>query len=253
MYYSYKLSKYNSISHCFLSRKGGNSKGIYKSLNCGKGSLDNKYNVNKNLRIACKKISSSYKKLILLNQIHSSKFYFFDKKNINHKNRKLGDALITKEKKIILGILTADCVPILIYDKKLRIISAIHAGWKGAYKGIIKKVVKYLLRNGSETKNLIAAIGPCINQKNYEVKKDFMTKFLRQNKKNQIFFKKIKKKTYFSLNKYVYNQLRNLGLKKIDIIEKDTYNPKNNLFSARRSLRLKHDDYGRNISIIMIN
>ena len=132
MYYSYKLSKYNSISHCFLSRKGGNSKGIYKSLNCGKGSLDNKYNVNKNLRIACKKISSSYKKLILLNQIHSSKFYFFDKKNINHKNRKLGDALITKEKKIILGILTADCVPILIYDKKLRIISAIHAGWKGA-------------------------------------------------------------------------------------------------------------------------
>tara|TARA_B100000579_G_scaffold432726_1_gene450103 strand:- start:687 stop:1448 length:762 start_codon:yes stop_codon:yes gene_type:complete len=253
MYYSNKLSKYNSISHCFLGRKGGSSKRIYKSLNCGKGSLDNKNDLNKNLRIACKKIGSSYKKLILLNQIHSNKFYFFDKKNVNHKNRKLGDALITKEKKIIIGILTADCVPILIYDKKLKVISAIHAGWKGAYKGIVNKVIKYLFRNGSEPKNIIAAIGPCINQKNYEVKKDFMTKFLKQSEKNEIFFKKIKKKTYFSLNKYVYTQLRNLGLRKIDIIEKDTYNPKNNLFSARRSLRLNHDDYGRNISIIMIN
>ena len=253
MYYSNKLIKYSSISHCFLNRKGGNSKGIYKSLNCGKGSLDNKNNINQNLRIACKKISSSYKKLILLNQTHSNKIYFFDKKNIKHKNRKLGDALITKEKKIIIGILTADCVPVLIYDKKLKIISAVHAGWKGAYKGIIKKVIKYLLKSGSEPKNLIAAIGPCISQKNYEVRKDFMTKFLKQSKKNKIFFKKLKRKTYFSLNKYVYNQLRNLGLKEIDIIEKDTYDPKNNLFSARRSIGLNHVDYGRNISIIMIN
>ena len=253
MYYSKKLSKYSSISHCFLNRNGGYSKGIYKSLNCGKGSLDNKNNVNKNLRIACKKINSSYKKLILLNQIHSNKFYFFDKKNINHKNRKLGDALITKDKKIIIGILTADCVPILIYDKKLKIISAIHAGWKGAYKGIIKNVIKYLLINGSEPKNLVAAIGPCINQKNYEVKKDLISKFLKQSKKNKIFFKKLKKKTYFSLNKYVYNQLKNLGLKEIDVIKKDTYDPTNNLFSARRSLGLNHMDYGRNISIIMIN
>ena len=253
MYYSKKLSKYNSISHCFLNRNGGKSKGIYKSLNCGKGSLDNKTNINKNLKIACKKISSSYRKLILLNQIHSNKFYFFNKKNIDKKNRKLGDALITKEKKVIIGILTADCVPILIYDKKLKIISAIHAGWKGAYKGIVKKVVRYLLKNGSESENLVAAIGPCIDQKNYEVKKDFITKFLKQNKRNKIFFKEIKKKTYFSLNKYVYDQLKNLGLKKIDLIEKDTYNPKNNLFSARRSLRLNHVDYGRNISIIMIN
>ncbi len=194
MYYSNKLLKFNSISHCFLSRKGGISKGIYKSLNCGRGSLDNKNNVNKNLKIACKKISSTYKKLILLNQIHSNKFFFFDKKNINLKKRKLGDALITKEKKVIIGILTADCVPILIYDKKLKVISAIHAGWKGANKGIVEKVIKYLLKNGSEPKNLIAAIGPCINQKNYEVKKDFINKFLKQSKKNEIFFKKIKKK-----------------------------------------------------------
>ena len=144
-------------------------------------------------------------------------------------------------------------MPILIYDKNRKIISAIHAGWKGAYKGIIKKVIKFLLRSGSESKNLIVAIRPCISQKSYEIKKDFKTKFVRESKKNEIFFKKIKNKTYFSLNKYVYYQLKSLGLKKIDIIDKDTYNPKNNFFSARRSIHKKENDYGRNISIIMIN
>ena len=100
---------------------------------------------------------------------------------------------------------------------------------------------------------MVAAIGPCIAQKNYEIKSDFKLKFLKQNTVNRTFFKKIKKKTYFSLKKYVYYQLSNLGLKNIDVIEKDTYNPKNNFFSARRSIHKKENDYGRNISIIMIN
>ncbi len=250
---SKKLSKYKKIKHGFFNRKGGQSKGIYKSLNCGMGSLDNKKNINKNLKIVCKKISPSYKKLILLHQIHSNKFHFLNKNYKKNKKKIIGDALITNQKKIIIGVLTADCVPILIYDKNRKIISAIHAGWKGAYKGIIKKVIKFLLRNGSESKNLVVAIGPCISQKSYEIKKNFKTKFLRQSKKNEIFFKKIKNKTYFGLNKYVYYQLKSLGLKKIDIIDKDTYNPKNNFFSARRSIHKKENDYGRNISIIMIN
>ena len=109
-----------------------------------------------------------------------------------------------------MGVLTADCAPILIYDKKLKIIAAIHAGWKGAYRGIVKRVVKYFIKCGSESENLIAAIGPCISQQNYEIKKDFKSRFLRQNKKNEIFFKKIKNKTYFSLNMYIYYQLKTL-------------------------------------------
>ena len=137
-----------------------------------------------------------------------------------------------------MGILTADCAPIIIYDPKLKIISAIHAGWKGAYKEIIKKVVNFLIKSGSDNKDLVAAIGPCIAQKNYEIKSDFKLKFLKQNTVNRTFFKKIKKKTYFSLNKYVYYQLKSLGLKKIDLIDKDTYNPKNNFFSARRAIHL---------------
>ena len=252
MLYSKKLSKETQIKHCFFNRLGGKSKGIYKSLNCGRGSLDNKKHINKNIVIACKKISRSYKKLILLNQIHSNKFFLIQ--NFKFSKKKLiGDALITDQKKIIIGILTADCAPVLIFDKKLKIISAIHAGWKGAYKGIIQKVIKEFKKRGSETKNLIAAVGPCISQKNYEIQNDFKKKFLKQTKKNKFFFKKIKNKTYFSLNKYVVSQLKEFGVKKIDIIDQDTYNQKNNFFSARRSLHKNQDDYGRNISLIMIN
>tara|TARA_A100000164_G_scaffold9224_1_gene7863 strand:- start:226 stop:972 length:747 start_codon:yes stop_codon:yes gene_type:complete len=247
MILSKKLSKYKNIRHCFLGIGGVKSKGIYKSLNYSKDYS----NAKKNLEIACRKIKSSYNNLILLHQVHSNKFFFVDK-NRKYKKKLVGDALITNTKKIILGILTADCVPIIIYDPKLKYISAIHAGWKGAYKEIIKKVVKYLIGLGSRPEDLIAAIGPCITQKNYEIKSDFKLKFLKQNIKNKIFFKRIKKKTYFSLNKYIYYQLKNLGLKKIDLIDKDTYDIKNKFFSARRAIHNKQNDYGRNISLIMI-
>jgi len=144
-------------------------------------------------------------------------------------------------------------VPILIYDKNLKVISIIHAGWKGAYIGIIKKVIRFLINNGSNVKDLIAVIGPSILQKNYEIQKDFKDKFLKKDKQSKIFFKLIKNKTYFSLNKYVYSQLKKLGVNNLEIINKNTFDPKNNFFSARRSIRNKESDYGRNISIIMIN
>ena len=152
-----------------------------------------------------------------------------------------------------MGILTADCVPILIYDKNKEIISAIHAGWKGAYKGIIEKVIKFLIKNGSKPKNLTAVIGPCISGKNYEIQKDFKDRFCKKDKKNKLFFKIRKYKTYFSLNKYIYYQLKKLGVKNLEIINKNTFNLKNNFFSARRSAHNKENDYGRNISVIMIN
>ena len=188
----------------------------------------------------------------MLNQLHSNKFHFINK-NYKFKKKKLnGDALITNVKNIALGVLTADCVPILIYDKYLKIVSIIHAGWKGAYIGIIKKVIKFLINNGSNSRDLIAVIGPSISQKNYEIQKDFKDKFLKKDKKNKIFFKSIKNKTYFSLNKYIYSQLKKLGVNNLEIINEDTFDPKNNFFSARRAIHDKENDYGRNISIIMI-
>ena len=250
---SKKLSKFQQINHGFFDKKGGKSTGIYKSLNCGIGSSDSKKNVLNNLKVVCKKINCSSKNLILLNQIHSNKFYFINK-NYKFKKKKLnGDALITNVKKIALGVIVADCVPVLIYDKNLKIISAIHAGWKGVYKEIIKKVVKFLIKKGSNTKNLVAVIGPSISEKSYEVQKDFKSKFLKKDKQSKFFFKIRKNKTYFGLNKYVYYHLKKLGIKNLEIIKKNTFDPKNNFFSARRSIQNKENDYGRNISVIMIN
>ena len=144
-------------------------------------------------------------------------------------------------------------MPVLIYDKNLKIISAIHAGWKSVYKEIIKKVVKFLIKKGSNTKNLVAVIGPSISEKSYEVQKDFKDKFLKKDKQSKFFFKIRKNKTYFGLNKYVYYHLKKLGIKNLEIIKKNTFDPKNNFFSARRSIQNKENDYGRNISVIMIN
>ncbi len=132
-------------------------------------------------------------------------------------------------------------------------IAAIHAGWKGAYKGIIKKVLNFMFRKGCNRKSIVVAIGPSIAQKNYEVKINFMKKFIKRHKKNKIFFKNKNNLIYFDLPNYVKSQLKLYKISKIDTINIDTFDKKNNFFSARRSLRLKHDDYGRNISIIMIN
>ena len=250
---SKKLSKFKDIEHAFFDRSGGISTGIYKSLNCGLGSSDNKNAVLKNLAIIEKKIKSSSNRIVLLNQIHSNKFYYIDKKSKSNYKEFDGDALITNKPNIPIGVLTADCAPILIFDKEKKIVAAIHAGWKGAYKGIIKKVIKFMLKNGSFANNITAVIGPCILFKSYEVKQDFVKKFIKKDIKNKIFFKKAKDKNYFNLSEYIVCQLKNLNINKIEVINKDTYNIKNNFFSARRSKDRDEGDYGRNISIIMIN
>ena len=231
---------------------GGCSKGIYKSLNCGPGSSDKIKNVQKNLKIALKKIKINSKKIIFLNQIHSNKFHYINNKN-QYKKRFIGDALITNQKNIPIAVLTADCVPILIYDKKKSMIAAVHAGWKGAFKGIINKVIKFMIKKGCDLENITAVIGPSISQKNYEVKQDFKRKFIKKDKKNYIFFKNKKNRLYFDLTKYIYASLKTIKIKNIDILRIDTFDKTNKFFSARRALKLNHDDYGRNISIIMLN
>ena len=188
-------------------------------------------------------------KLVLLNQTHSNKVFSIKK---IPKKKPIGDALITSKSKYALGILTADCAPVFIFDPKKNIISAIHAGWKGAYKKIIYKTIDELKIKGSNVKDLIVVVGPCISKYNYEIKKDFLSKFIKQNKKNIRFFSFNKKKIFFSLNEYIRSQLKNIGVKNIEIINKDTYLRKNNFFSSRRSLKNKYYDYGRNLSVIMI-
>ena len=175
------------------------------------------------------------------------------KVNLIHLKKKRADAVITDIPRLPIGILTADCAPILIFDKQKKMVAAIHAGWKGAYRGIISKVINFMIKKSCEKKNMIAVIGPCIAQKSYNVKEDFKRKFLKKDKKNKVFFKKRKNLIYFDLSKYVKLQLKLMKIANLETINIDTFPKKNNFFSARRSLRLNHDDYGRNISLIMIN
>ena len=238
-----------SISHYFFNRLGGTSKGIYKSLNCGKGSKDKIANIGKNLKIVSRKIGCTSGNLVSLNQIHGNKVL---KINNVPKKKLTGDAMITNKQNIAISILTADCAPILIIEKKQKFVGAIHAGWKGAFKGIVKKTIQLLKKNGCSEKDMIACIGPCIKKNSYEVKDDFFKLFKNKNKKNINFFTFKKKKIFFDLSEYIKSQFYENGVKKIDIIRKDTYSLINNFFSSRRSKKNKHNDYGRNISAIMI-
>ena len=250
---SRKLSKQKKISHGFFNRKGGKSNGIYKSLNCGPGSNDNQNKVKKNLKIVKNKISKKSKEIFLLHQSHTNKFIFIGKKFKFLKKKIIADAVITNQIRTPIAVLTADCVPLLLYDHNKNIIAAIHAGWKGAFKNIIKKVIDFMIKKGCKKKSIIAAIGPCIQQKNYNVGEDFKKKFIKKSVNNKNFFKYKKEKIYFDLPNFVKSQLISNKITNIDFIKIDTFDKKNNFFSARRSLSLKHDDYGRNISIIMIN
>ncbi len=249
MYYSRKFNKFKQIKHCFFSKKNGFSKGIYNSLNCGKGSKDDKNNVLKNLNFVSKKMSVSNNKLILMNQTHSAKVTLLSKKNLKKKIN--SDAIITRLKGVALGVVTADCVPILIFDIKNNIIGCIHAGWKGAISGIIKNTILKIRKINSE--NLIyASIGPCIGRESYEVDLNFYKKFIKKSNNYKKYFSfKNKLKKNFDIRKFVSDQLLQLNVK-IDHVKHDTFKEKTNFFSYRRSCKLKQNDYGRCISIIRL-
>ena len=249
MFYSRNLKKFKNLSHCFFSRRGGFSSGLYKSLNCGKGSKDKRKNISKNLEYVSKKMYVKKKRLILMHQTHSNKVVEINETNLNKSI--YSDAVITKCKKVALGVLTADCVPILVYDKKNKIIACIHAGWRGALSDIIKKTI-IKIRKKNFRYDIFASVGPCISTKNYEVDFNFYKKFLAKTNKNKKYFKsKNKNKKYFNLREYVNDKLVELNVK-VDHINRDTFREKKNFFSYRRSSKLKQNDYGRCISTISI-
>ena len=249
MFYSKNLKKFKNVNHCFFSKKNGVSKGIYKSLNCGKGSKDSKKSVNNNLILVSDKIGIPKNKLILMHQTHSNKVVEIKKSNYNKKIK--ADAMITKMRGIALGVLTADCVPIVLYDVKNQIIGCIHAGWKGAFTGIIENTFKKVKRLNLKNK-IYASVGPCIGNKSYEVDVKFYKMFVSKSWKYKIYFKdKNKTKKLFNLRKFVTDKLLKLGVK-VDQVNKDTFSEKSNFFSYRRSFKLKQKDYGRCISTVRL-
>ena len=250
MFYSKNLKKQKKINHCFFSRKNGFSKGIYNSLNCGKGSKDKKINIVKNLNFVAKKMNIKKNKLILMHQTHSNKIAVVKKENLNKKI--IADAMVTKIKGIFLGVLTADCVPIILYDANNKIIGCIHAGWKGAFSDIIKKTINKIKKINANNK-IYACIGPCIGKKSYEVDLNFYKKFINKSYQNKKYFiKKDNRKKLFNLRRFVADKLIKHNVK-LDHINRDTYVEKSNFFSFRRSCKLQQKDYGRCISVIGMN
>ena len=248
MYFSKKLKKFKKINHCFFSRRGGFSKGIYKGLNCGEGWKDDKKNIKKNLHFVTRKIKVNKNKIALMYQTHSNKVVVVNTRNKNLIKFK-ADAIITKIKGLALGVVTADCVPIVLFDVKNHIIGCIHAGWKGALSGVIEKTLKKFKKLNKKNK-IYAAIGPCIGEKSYEVDLAFYEKFVSTSKKNKIYFvNKNKYKKLFNIRKYVSDKLKKFNVI-IDNINKDTFKEKDNFFSYRRSQKLGQNDYGRCISVI---
>ena len=195
MFFSKKLKKFNTINHCFFSRNGGVSQGIYRSLNCGLGSDDKKENILKNLDIVSKKIGINPENLFTMNQTQGNKVVVINDTN-KHIQRVNSDALVTNQKNIAISVLTADCVPILIYDEVNQIIASIHAGWKGAYGGIIENTLNEIIKISKNGKINIA-VGPCISTKNYEVGQNFYDKFILESKNNENFFLTTKKINIF--------------------------------------------------------
>ena len=244
--------KNSTAKHGFFTRLDGLSKKQFRSLNCSSSNDDDKKNVNENRLIAIKNLNLNKKKLILITQTHSSKVIRITKNNLD-KNIK-ADGVITSLNNVILGILTADCAPVIIYDDKNKFVCNLHSGWKGSLNNISQTAIKLFDKYQIKRKNLTAIVGPCLGAKNYEVDKNFQRMFIEKNIKYSKFFRfKNKKKSYFNLRALINYQLSELGLKKIYNINRDTYSSEKLFFSHRRSTHKWEKTTGRLINLISLS
>ena len=244
--------KNSPAKHGFFTRLDGLSKKQFRSLNCSSSNDDDKKNVYENRLIAIKNLNLNKKKLILITQTHSSKVIRITKNNLD-KNIK-ADGVITSLNNVILGILTADCAPVIIYDDKNKFVCNLHSGWKGSLNNISQTAIKLFDKYQIKRKNLTAIVGPCLGAKNYEVDKNFQRMFIQKNIKYSKFFRyKNKKKSYFNLRALINYQLSELGLKKIYNINRDTYSSENLFFSHRRSTHKGGETTGRLINLISLS
>ena len=208
-----------------------------------------KKNALNNLSDVSKKIGVDKNDLFTMNQTHSNKVVIINKNNQDIK-RVNADALITNVKNIAISVLTADCVPILIYEKTNHTVACVHAGWKGAINGIIENTFNQIIDMNKDN-IFYVSIGPCISLKNYEVSNEFYDQFIRKDIINEkFFFPAQNNKFFFNLRKYVNFKITKFDIKYVENIDLDTYDENKKFFSFRRSRKLGEKDYGRCISTI---
>lgn len=243
----------DGISHGFFTREGGVSEGLFASLNCSFGSGDDAGKVTENRSRVMAALGLERDRLVTCYQIHSPTVAVVDTV-WQHAERPHADALVTRHRGIGLGILTADCVPVLFADAQAEIIGAAHAGWRGALGGVIEATVAAMTALGAAPHRLRAGIGPAIAQASYEVGPEFPAPFLAEDAANAGFFIAAARAGHFmfDLPGYVARKLERLGLARVGRTGGDTAAEADRFFSYRRSCLAKESDYGRALSVIAL-
>lgn len=239
------------IEHGFFTRKGGVSEGLYAGLNVGLGSKDAPAAIQENRARVAAWFGRSVEDLATLYQIHSADVVTVDA--ANKSERPQADGHVTATPGVILGVLTADCGPVLFADPQARVIGAAHAGWKGALGGVLEATIEAMIALGARRERIVASLGPSISQASYEVGPEFVARFVELNPTWARFFKPSEKPEYsmFDLPALTVERLRAAGVQ-AENIDRCTYADEENFFSYRRTTHRKEDDYGRQISAIMI-
>jgi polyphenol oxidase len=239
------------VAHGFLGRRGGVSEGICSGLNVGLGSGDDREAIAENRRRAVEAVAPGAR-LVTLHQVHSAEAIQVDSP-FPDEARPKADAMVADRPGLVLGILTADCAPVLLADREAGVVAAAHAGWKGAIGGVVEATVAAMERRGAERGRIAAAVGPCIARKSYEVDEGFLRRFAQADPENERFFGLGREGRHqFDLEGFVLSRLAAAGLSRIDALGEDTYSQPERFFSYRRATHKGEPDYGRQISLIAL-
>jgi YfiH family protein len=239
------------VAHGFLGRRGGVSEGICSGLNVGLGSSDDPGKIRENRRLAVEAVRPGAG-LATLHQVHSPDAVYVAEPYADDA-RPRADAMVTNRPGLVLGILTADCAPVLLADREAGVVGAAHAGWKGALGGVVEATVAQMERLGADRARIAAAVGPCIARRSYEVDEGFLRRFAEADPEHERFFGLGREGHHqFDLEGFVLSRLAASGLSRIEAMGEDTYSQPERFFSYRRATHRGEADYGRQISLIAL-
>lgn len=241
----------DGVAHGFLGRRGGVSGGVCAGLNVGLGSADDREAIRENRRRAVAAIAPEAK-LVTLHQVHSPDAIYVTAPYADD-GRPRADSMVADRPGLILGILTADCAPVLLADREAGVVAAAHAGWKGALGGVVESTVAEMERRGASRGRIAAAVGPCIARRSYEVDEGFLRRFAEADPGHERFFTLGREGHHqFDLEGFVLSRLAAAGLTRIEALGEDTYSQPGRFFSFRRATHKGEPDYGRQISLIAV-
>jgi YfiH family protein len=241
------------IRHAFFTREGGVSEGMYAALNCGFGSRDEPGKIEENRRIAAARLGLAPERLVSCHQVHGTATITVERPWRRNENPR-ADGMATAAPGIALGVLAADCAPVLFADPSARIIGAAHGGWRGALAGVMEATVAAMVRLGARPGHIRAGIGPCIAQPSYEVGPEFAAAFATADPASDPFFAPASQAGHhlFDLPGYIALRLARLGLAAIERAPHDTAAEEKLFFSYRRACLRGESDYGRGLAAIAL-